>query len=248
MDAAVFIRNSVSEVERLRLIIAADAGMRSAVAAVKRYQSQRFENSYRDLIAGGPYQAAAHFFLNELYGVVDYSKRDAQFARIAGAIESLLPRQAISTAVALARLHLLTEQLDFAMAGAWQSAPSCEKMAATYVRTWKAVGHREERERQLQLVLELGRDLSRLTRTPGIRLMLKVMRGPAHAAGLHELQAFLEIGFDTFAALARYKGGTEAFLLLIEARESELIRALFDSRFDILTSLRDGVLPAGTMA
>jgi hypothetical protein len=190
MDAAVFIRSSVSEVERLRLIIAADAGMSSAVTAVKRYQSQRFENSYRDLIAGGPYQAAAHFFLNELYGVVDYSKRDAQFARIAGAIESLLPRQAISTAVALARLHLLTEQLDFAMAGAWQSAPSCEKMAATYVHTWKAVGCREERERQLQLVLELGRDLSRLTRTPGIRLMLKVMRGPAHAAGLHEFQNY----------------------------------------------------------
>lgn len=247
MDAALLIRTSMLEVERLRLMVAADAGLGLAIAAVKRYQSQRFQNSYRDLIAGGPYQAAAQFFLNELYGLVDYSGRDAQFARIAGTIERLLPRQAVSTAVALARLHLLTEQLDWAMASAWQPAPSSETVAATYVQTWNRVGQREKRERQLQLVLGLGRDLTRLTQTPGLRLMLKLMRGPAHAAGLHELQTFLEAGFDTFAPLARQKDGTEAFLSLIETRESELMHALFDPEFDVSASLRDGVLPPGTL-
>lgn len=245
MDAARLIRQSVSEVERLRMIVTADDRLGSAMLTVKRFQSQRFQNSYRDLIAGGPYQAAAQFFLKELYGVVDYSERDAQFARIAGAIERLLPRNAISTAVALAQLHLLTEQLDFAMARAWNLLPECETLAATYVNAWKTVGRRKDRERQLQMVLELGRDLSRLTRTPGLRLMLRAMRGPAHAARLHELQGFLETGFDTFAALAHYKGGTEAFLLLIEARESELMRALFAQPFDIMETLRDGILPAG---
>lgn len=245
MDATGFIRESVSEVERLRMRVAVDAGLGSALIAVKRYQSQRFQHSYRDLIAGGPYQAAAQFFLNELYGVIDYSKRDAQFARIAGAMSRLLPKQAISTAVELARLHLLTEQLDWKMAVAWRSAPSNDVLAEAYVHAWKSVGHREEREQQLQLVLALGRDLSGLTQTPGLRLMLKLMRGPAVAAGLQELQEFLETGFDTFATLARHKGGTEAFLRLIEARESEVIRALFDAQFDVSVSERNGVLPIG---
>lgn len=246
MDAAQYIRNAVTEVERLRRVVATDAGLALAVPAVKRYQSLRFENSYRDLIAAGPYQAAAQFFLDELYGLVDYSKRDAQFARIAGALERLLPHKAVATAVALARLHAMTEQLDLAMGRAWALAPAGKTAAETYVHSWQSVGQQEQREKQLQLVLELGRDLDRLTRTPGLRLLLKLMRGPAYAADLHELQRFLETGFDTFASLAKRKDGVEGFLSLIEARESALMRALFDPDFDVQKSLHGDLLPVGS--
>ena len=243
MDAAKFIRDSVSEVDRLRRITAADPRLAAAVDAVKEYQSVRFRHSYRDLIDSGPYQAAATFFLDELYGLVDYSRRDAQFSRIAGAIERLLPRQAIATAVALARLHVLTEQLDQSMGRVWMTAPEHTSTAATYVFAWRAVGRRQERETQLEMVLALGRDLDRLTRTAGLRLLLKMMRRPAHAAGLHELQKFLETGFDTFAQLAKKESGTARFLRLIETRESGLIRALFDQDANTQQLIEDSVLP-----
>ena len=45
-----------------------------------------------------PYAAAARFFLDELYSDKDYADRDAQFARIAGAIEKLFPAQVARTA------------------------------------------------------------------------------------------------------------------------------------------------------
>jgi len=244
MDSAQFIRNSVSDVDRGRMTIAGDPELASAVSAVKIYQSLRFQNSYRDLIASGPYQAAARFFLEELYGCVDYSRRDAQFARIAGAIERLLPQQAVATAVALARLHAMTEQLDLLMGRAWLAAPATEVLAETYVFAWHTVGQEEQRASQLQLVLRLGRDLDRLTRTPGLRLAMKMMRRPAHAAGLHELQLFLESGFDIFASLAKRKTGAEGFLSLIEARESELMRVLFANNVDIDRLLREAILPS----
>lgn len=243
MDAAKFIRSSVTEVDRLRQTASTDERLAAALSAVKQYQSLRFQNSYRDLISSGPYQAAAGFFLDELYGVVDYSKRDTQFAKIAGAIERLLPQQAIATAVALAKLHVMTEQLDHLMARAWMTAPVFRTTGEAYVFAWRSVGRQQERARQLQLVLELGRDLERLTQTPGLRLLLKMMRGPAHGAGLHELQKFLETGFDTFASLAKQKAGVEGFLQLIEVRESELILALFDQQLDVQQSLHDNLLP-----
>ena len=59
--------------------------------------------------------------------------------------------------------------------------------------------------------------------------MLKMMRAPAQAAGLGSLQRFLETGFDTFAAMARRKGGAEEFLATIQKRESALIATLFDA-------------------
>ena len=60
-----------------------------------------------------------------------------------------------------------------------------------------------DREGQLRVVLGIGQQMARLTRTAGLRMMLKMMRGPAAAAGLGALQRFLECGFDTFAAMAR---------------------------------------------
>ncbi|MEO7940200.1 MAG: hypothetical protein ABIR55_16345, partial [Burkholderiaceae bacterium] len=82
-------------------------------------------------------------------------------------------------------------------------------------------------QRQLQLVLKVGRDLEALTRTPGLRLTLKLMRRPANAAGLADLQHFLEQGFDTFARMGQRRGSTDTFLRLIDQRETALLKALF---------------------
>ena len=49
------------------------------------------------------------------------------------------------------------------------------------------------------------------------------MRGPARAAGLGELQIFLETGFDTFRAM----NGAQEFLAIVKRREEELAAALF---------------------
>ncbi|HXD42777.1 MAG TPA: hypothetical protein VN649_19575 [Ramlibacter sp.] len=207
----------------------ANAALHAAVGAVKRVQSRRFAGSYADLLAGGPYAAAARFFLEELYSDKDYAERDAQFARIAGAIEKLFPEQVAGTAVALAGLHALTEDLDQAMALAWLAhADGGLSEAQRYTAAWREVARRPERESQLVVVLGIGQQMARLTRTSGLRMMLKMMRGPAAAAGLGALQRFLECGFDTFAAMAR-RGGAEDFLGIIQERESALMVLLFDA-------------------
>ena len=98
-----------------------------------------------------------------------------------------------------------------------------------YVTAWRAVGRRGERNRQLQVVQEIGRELARLTRMPGLRMMLRMMRKPAHAAGLGSLQEFLESGFDTFAGMSRQLHGVETFLSIVNDRESALITLLFEA-------------------
>jgi hypothetical protein len=227
MESAKQIRAAVSQVAQLRAGCEAQPGLAAAVGAVKRLQAKRFAGTYADLLAGGAYAAAARFFLDELYSDRDYEERDAQFARIAGAIEKLLPADVAQTAVALAQLHALTEQLDFAMGAVWLRCGGTD--AARYVAAWREVGRRGDREAQLRTVLEIGREMARLTRMAGLRMMLKMMRGPAAAAGMGSLQRFLEAGFDTFAQMARRPGGAEAFLAIIAQREEQLIASLFDA-------------------
>lgn len=230
MEAAHKIRQAVIEVSQLRHASQAEPALAEAVRTVKATQARRFAGTYADLLAGGPYAAAARFFLDELYSDKDYAERDAQFARIAGAIERFFPADVAQTSVALAQLHALTEQLDQALARAWLDLePAGLSDAARYASAWRSVGRRGDRQAQLSVVLAIGDEMTRLTRAPGLRLMLRMMRAPAGAAGLSSLQQFLEAGFDTFAGMARRPGGAEVFLQTIRSREARLIEMLFDA-------------------
>lgn len=229
MDAANRIRQAVADVALLRELGLDDAALRAAVIDVKRVQARRFSGTYSDMMAGGPYQAPAKFFLEELYSDKDYAERDAQFARIAGAIDRFFPGQVASTAVSLAELHSLTEHLDFAMGRCWLASHHAGlDDAVRYVRAWREVGRRADRVRQIDVVLGVGHEMARLTRARGLRTMLRMMRGPATASGLASLQRFLETGFDTFSEVARRPGGAEQFLETIRQRETGLIETLFD--------------------
>jgi hypothetical protein len=227
MNTAQTIREAVAEVERLREESRALPDIAAAVALLKRFQARRFAGTYADLLASPTYGAAARFFLEELYSDRDYGDRDAQFARIAGAVERLFPRDVAQTAAGLAQLHALTESLDHAMARAGPLRDLQD--AAAYVAAWKTVGRREDRQHQLETVVAIGAEMTRLTRLPGLRMMLKMMRGPAAAAGLTSLQRFLETGFDTFAAMTKVPGGAERFLATVREREERLMHLLFDN-------------------
>lgn len=222
----------MEEVAQLRERAENDPGYASALRAIKSFQARRFAATYADLLGGSGkasrFGAAARFFLEELYGEKDFADRDAQFARIAGALQQLFPQKVVATAVALAELHVQTERLDHAMALVWRQAPERDSEAGRYLLAWRSVGQRPARQQQLDTVLHIGSELTRLTRTPGLRIMLRMMRRPATAAGLGSLQGFLEAGFDTFGSLAKTPGGAESFLQLIEAREAALIAQLFE--------------------
>jgi hypothetical protein len=228
MEAARIIREAVARVSQLRATEASEPALRGAVFSIKALQARRFAGTYRDLLTSGPSAAAARFFLEELYSDKDYTERDAQFARIAGAIERFFPDAVAETAVGLAKLHSLTEGLDHAMGRSWLALGDMQSEANRYVAAWRAVDRRPDREAQVQVVLAIGDDMIRLTRTLGLRTMLRMMRKPAAAAGLGSLQRFLESGFDTFAAMAR-GNAAQRFLDTVGQRESALVEQLFDA-------------------
>ena len=233
MQAAQRIRAAVTQVSELRLVYAAQPALAQAAHQIKRVQSLRFRASYADLTQTALYGPAIQFFLEELYSERDFSQRDAQFARIAGPLQRFFPHDVVATAEALARVHALTETLDLAMAQAWlaQDGAPAANPGQRYLGAWRAVGLKAEREAQLQEVLVIGHEVARLTRVAGLRMMLRMMRGPASAAGLSDLQQFLETGFDRFAAMARQKGQAEQFLATVQARESTWIRQWFEGDF-----------------
>ena len=221
------IHKALEEVARFRQLRGGNAPLSAGSATVKRFQARRFQATYPDLLGSPRYRTAARFFLEELYSDKDYAERDQQFARIASTIAKLFPQSVVNTAAALAEVHALTERLDDAMARAYlasQPAGDSQMDSARYIACWRQVADHAARKQQLEVVLALGQSLDSLTRKPGLRTLLKMMRGPALAAGLASLQRFLEAGFDAFQTMR----GADEFLKLIAMREADWIERLFE--------------------
>jgi hypothetical protein len=203
-----------------RQLRAQDAALAARVLSLKAYQHARFASTYADLLASDRYGPAARFFLDDLYGPGDFTQRDTQFARVVPALVRLFPADLVQTVAALSALHALSEQLDTAMATA---ATSPQWTAPAYQQAWCNSCTPAERERQITLTVEVGQSLDRYTRKPLLRQSLRLMRGPAAAAGLGTLQTFLESGFDTFRAMR----GADIFLATIAQRERAVAAQLF---------------------
>jgi hypothetical protein len=197
-----------------------DSALEERVRAVKHFQHDRFQRTYADLLAQPRYASATRFFLDDLYGPRDFTQRDAQFVRIVPALVRLFPQPIVQTVRALSELHALSETLDTRMAAL---LPGGSIDMPAYARAWQAASSPEVREQQIALMLSVGQALERYTRNPLLSHSLRLMRGPARAAGLAALQSFLEVGFETFRGMH----GASEFLSTIAARERALAAQLF---------------------
>jgi hypothetical protein len=233
------IAKSLRIVENLRQARQTNPELANRTHALRRWQSLRFRQCYADVLQDTHMGAAAQFFLSELYSEQEFSERDAQFARIAGTLERLFPQSVVQTATLLAQLHALSETLDACMARTWLSNEQLgasldfEQPASfgTYHQLWCALlgfdGYARARQEQLEATHALGLQLQRHTQVPGLRLMLKMMRAPATAAGLSDLQRFLELGFDTFGQLGKAKKVPQ-FLQTVMQRETDWLERMAD--------------------
>jgi hypothetical protein len=185
--------------------------------ALAAFQSRRLAATHDDLRRSARYRAAIDFFLADLYGPHDLSGRDEQIIRALDKLKRFLPTAALEALVRAFELHVLD-----ALTAARLAGPE-EPDAAAYAAAYRAAGRAADRERQIQLVGDIGALLDSVAHRPEVGLAIRLARGPAHAAGYGQLQDFLERGYDAF----RKMDGASEFLATIDRRERELMRRLF---------------------
>jgi hypothetical protein len=206
----------------LRLRTLEDAGFCQRRRALRAWQASRLARTHRDLLENPRFHDAAQFFLTDLYGPKDLSRHIEDVRRVVPVMTRLLPDSGLATVAHAVELNALSESLDAAMADAL-AAETTTITKAAYAAAYRQVGRAGDRERQIDLIELLGGALEGLARQRFIGAALKMMRGPARAAGLEELQGFLERGYSAFRAM---RGGADEFVSLIVARERSIAKAL----------------------
>jgi hypothetical protein len=206
----------------LRGYAKADPEVETARERLRAWQAVRLARSHADLLASPDMGPAATFFLSDIYGANDLSKLAGDVKRIVPVMTKVLPAAALETVADAIELHALSEELDIAMVKTLGS--KIRKLdGAAYGTAYRKVDRREDRERQITLIEDLGLALGRLIDQPFVSSGLALMRMPAKLAGVGELHAFLERGHGAF----RQIGNIKKFVDLIVSREREISKALF---------------------
>lgn len=206
-----------------------EPALMAARVALKRYQSARLAQTHADLLANPNTHDAAGFFLEELYGAHDLSQRDIDLERIIPTLQRMLSYESLHTITEAIVLDALSEKLDTAMARVLGTSFD----EANYVAAYRTATLRVDRERQLDLVRELGDSLCELVRIPLLSFTLSVMKGPARLAGLSDLHEFLNSGFTTFKKMKK----PQAFVETIVGRERQVMERIYAGRrepFDVI--------------
>lgn len=216
------LARELERVGRLHAERRANPGLATALDRLAQWQAARLHGTYADLAAQERYAGAVAFFENDLYGSADFAQRDADIARVVPVMMLMLPESVIATMAHAMELNALSHELDRALL---ERLPRADGVftSAEYCRAYCAMDNRPARERQIDLIGEIGAGLDVYVRKPLIQTALVMMRQPSRLAGLSVLHDFLERGF---AAFHKMHGAAE-FLATIDRRERELMNALF---------------------
>ncbi|MGD8384258.1 MAG: hypothetical protein PVF89_02510 [Lysobacterales bacterium] len=194
----------------------------AALTCVQNWQRRRLAQTYADFVSQSRYSAAVEFFLQELYGGLNFRERDQQMEKVLPVMIRMLRDDMLLVVAQAFELQSLSLDFDMDMAELLRQRGWDALDTVRYAEIYRACGRVPERKQQIELICHLGQQLDRLVRHRLVLFLIKMLRGPAHAAGFGLLQTFLERGLNAFRAMG---DGTE-FIEAIGYRESLIMERL----------------------
>jgi hypothetical protein len=220
-SAETHLIRELEHAQRLHQARQASPRLAAALDRVASWQSRRLNATYADLVRDPRYAEAIRFFQSDLYGPGDYSRRDADLARVVPLMVRVLPECVFAIIAKAIELSALSHELDRTLVA--KLGEGSPLSVASYCAAYRACDNRSGRERQIALIVEVGAALDRYVHMPLLRSALAAMRRPARVAGVGALQEFLERGLLSFRGM----NGAREFLAVIEARETAVMQAIF---------------------
>ena len=194
-----------------------------AFEQLQRWQQKRLARTFDDLIQQDAYRPAVNFFLTELYGGLDFRERDLEMSKVMPVMRRFLPDKVLYIMSEAFELQAVSLEFDMEMARYMDRLDNPDLDMDRYCEVYRACSDKPGRERQVLMIRKLGNDLDRLVNKPLVNTLVRLLRGPAHAAGFGKLQEFLESGLGSFRALRDVQFFNEA----IYQREWNSMQNLF---------------------
>jgi hypothetical protein len=223
-DHAVRLHEQIQRGKEQRLKLEADTALAAKMPILRKWQSDRLSATYADLQANDRYRPATDFFLSDLYGPDDFSRRDRDIERIVSTLAKLLPDDLIQIAANAAELNALSAELDFALLAVLVRDLGVRNAITpeAYAEAYRRCGNFDLRIHQILLLKQLGEDLDAMVFRPLVYNTVRMLKIPARLAGFSALQDFLDRGFQAF----HHMQGADEFIGTIVKREKRILERI----------------------
>jgi hypothetical protein len=203
----------------------ANVPMDPQLKLLSQWQSERLARTYSDLLASSLYGTACGFFLSDLYGPYDFSQRDQDIRQVQHSMRRVLPARILHSLNLVVELQDNTLSLDQTLLQVLVDELGMTDAITTemYAEGYRRCGNYEERTRQIDLIVEVGRELDQLVHMPITSVTLRMTGRPARLAGWSKLHNFLVQGYAAFKTM----GDASTFLRIIENRERRILDKIF---------------------
>lgn len=178
-----------------------DQRFRARLQRLQDYQGQRLTRSHAGLLAVPANQAAIGFLLDEVYGGKDLLPVARDIRRAVNKAASLLPDRVMATSASVLEAAILTQELDEALTETLHDSLDGALEDSLYIEGFRALGRADDRQRQLDLIGEVGHHVDRYVRGRMLQATFRMVRRPVHAAGFGNLYDFLDRGFGAMRDL-----------------------------------------------
>ncbi len=223
LSTAEFMRAEIASFRNWRCHHEPDFNAR--FVQLQLWQVDRLKATHRRLLEDERYRAATEFFLSDMYGGLDLNELANEVERALPLASKLLPDSVLRTSGIALELNSLTGALDQRMTEILFEEMRVDHIdSASYCEAYRLCSASSARERQLDLVAELGLGLDRYVRSRVIYATFKMSSRPAHMAGLGGLYDFLGRGFEVM----RPMGSASEFIRTFAGVERSIMQAILD--------------------
>ncbi len=195
------------------------------IRLLREWQSTRLAWTHHDLLENPRFRPATRFFLSDVYAPRDFSQRNFDIQKAYNAMRKAVPERAVHVLAETIELHQFTDELDAKLADALFDRLNVgdHLTPQSYAEAYRICDNYDDRVRQIDMIVKIGRSVDKIVRLPFIGLTLRLAHTPAVMAGWNELQGFLERGYAAF----KHMKGAEEFLNVIETREKGILDRIY---------------------
>lgn len=212
------LHSKVEELKVARTLNGQDSSFTTTKKQVKLFQIKHIESSNQDFIKDSNAKGALNFFLDEIYGIKDLSKRDEEVERFIFTMEKLISKDTLEVIFNAVNLNLITETLDNSLALQLKPNFTEEDYKKAYIQSSK-----EQRLEQVEIIEKLGTSLSSLVKIPFLGMLMKTMTIPAKAQNVYNLHLFLQKGLEVFKSTRN----ANSIIHTVATREKDYINQMF---------------------
>lgn len=167
--------------------------------ALQAFQSNRINQTYKDIEKNPEFEKIGHFFFKKLYAPEDFSFRDTSMKRLHKALDGKVYEKMVTAVTKVIELHDISDEQDNRMVEKMIESGIDESMTMEeYQQVYRSLDNYDQRIYQINLSAEVTRIFHGLSKKWIVAVSLKTVKATAVLFGIKEIIDFIYDGYVAF--------------------------------------------------